>query len=658
MSEDNSSYCNFETYSLIWLDASINSGDNIETQAKFRSFINHLQIFENPDQCEQHIRSVLSQDRIVFVVSGSLGIHLVPKIHSLQQIFSIYIYCANLPFHREWAQHYIKVKSVCDQFNDLINRIQCDHSDRRQNKSDEPLSMSIFDKDNDYEQSTTGLDGRFLQTQLLITCLIKMRTTSTDKDEFILKCREIYKGNDKQLIFIDEFEREYVDEHSLWWYSRETFLYRLLNKALRIQNIDFLFLFRFFIRDIENQLYENRYLSPTRVYRGQLISLDELNILKRSQNKLISVNSFLSTSLNRQTALFFLGSFPYNDTYERVLFEIDADPRKDGVKPFADLSKFNCFPEEEFLMTIGSVFYLKNIYLGENRIWHIEMELCGNIDGDLHNTFHHLQNQYSLNSRGLLEFGNLLIDMAYFDHAEKYFGRLLKQLTPQHKNIYKCYHGLAKICCEKGNYDLSIDYLNQSLASLKNLKLNDSRTGYIYNSMGEAQQKKGDINQALQSYEKALKIFKKTFKDDDENIAWCYNNLGIIYQDKKQYKEARKYLNKALIIKLKHLPPKHPCLANTYNNLGNIHYYFHEYDKALEMYQLSYEILSKSMTPVHPSIARLLMNIGIIYETKQNFSEAKMNYEKAHFIRTKVLSSTHPDLIHTKNDIIRLSLIQ
>ncbi|CAF4419625.1 unnamed protein product, partial [Adineta steineri] len=164
-------------------------------------------------------------------------------------------------------------------------------------------------------------------------------------------------------------------EYSLWWYSRETFIYRLLNKALRIQNIDFLFLFRFFIRDIEQQLYENQYLSPIRVYRGQLMSSDELNILKKSQNKLISINSFLSTSCNRQIALFFLGSSPYNDTYERVLFEIDADPSKDGVKPFADLSKFSYFPEGEFLMTLGSVFYLKNIYLGENHIWHIEMDL-------------------------------------------------------------------------------------------------------------------------------------------------------------------------------------------------------------------------------------------------------------------------------------------
>ncbi|CAF1122140.1 unnamed protein product [Adineta steineri] len=652
MSEDN----NFETYSLIWLDASVNSKDSIETQAIFRSFINHLQIFEKLDQCEQYIQSVSLDDRIVFVVSGSFGQQIISKIHSLQQIFSIYIYCENQEFHHRWSQQYNKVKSVCNQLYELISRIQYDHCERRQNKSDEPLSMSIFDQNNDYEQSTTGLDGRFLQTQLLIACLVKMKTTPRDKNEFLLQCREIYKDNPKQLKIIDEFEQDYADEYSLWWYSRETFIYRLLNKALRIQNIDFLFLFRFFIRDIEQQLYENQYLLPIRVYRGQLMSSDELNILKKSQNKLISINSFLSTSCNRQIALFFLGSSPYNDTYERVLFEIDADPSKDGVKPFADLSKFSYFPEGEFLMTLGSVFYLKNIYLGENHIWHIEMDLYGNIDYDLHNTFHHLQNQYSLNSRGLLEFGNLLIDMAYFDHAEKYFIRLLKQLSSQHKNIYKCYHGLAKISCEKGNYDLSLVYLFKSLEILQNINSNDSNIGYLYNSIGEAQQKKGDIKQALQSYEKALTIFQQQSNCNEQTLAWCYNNLGTIYEDKKEYDKARNYLNKALNIKLKYLPPKHPCLGNTYNNLGNIYYYFHEYDQALEMYQLSYEIFSKSIAPGHPSIARILMNIGIVYEAKQDFNEAKINYEKASFIRTKILSSTHPDRNSTQNDLIRLSL--
>ena len=533
--------------------------------------------------------------------------------------------------------------------------IQSHHSGRRQNKHDEPFSISVFNEDNDYGQSTTGLDGRFLHSQLLIACLRRMKTTLTDKNEFISHCRQLYTGNNKQLETVNEFEQNYASEHSLWWYSKETFLYRLLNKALRIQNIDLLFLFRFFIRDIEKQLHRRRYRSSVRIYRGQLMSLEELNVLKNSIDKFISINSFLSTTSNRETALLYLGSSACDDMLERVFFEINADPSQDGIKPFADLSGISVFPEEEILMMLGSIFHLKKIYRDDNQIWHIEMNLCSDNICDLQTVFYHMNNQYSLSNTALLLFGNVLIDMAYFDNAEKYIRRLLNQLSVQHKDLYKCYHALGKISCEKGNYDLGLDYLYKSLETLPKFEGYDSRLGYIYNSIGEVYQKKGDIKRALDSYEKAFTAFKQTFNDNQEPIAWCYNNLGIIYEEQKDYLKARDYLTKALNIKMQELPAEHPCLSNTYNNLGNIHYCLHEYDQALEKYQLTYNIFQKSLTPRHPSIARTLKNIGIVYEAKEDFTEAKKYYEKADSIREKVLSSSHPDLIEIKKDIARVS---
>jgi hypothetical protein len=103
---------NYEIYSLIWLDASINSQENLYAQERFRLSINYLQIFDQLDQCENHIRSVCSQDRIVLVASGGLGQHLVPKIHNLTQVYSIYIYCANKEFHQQWSEQYKKVQQI------------------------------------------------------------------------------------------------------------------------------------------------------------------------------------------------------------------------------------------------------------------------------------------------------------------------------------------------------------------------------------------------------------------------------------------------------------------------------------------------------------------------------------------------------------------
>ncbi|CAF3361154.1 unnamed protein product [Rotaria socialis] len=85
-------YNNLETYSLLWLGASVNSQENIDAQQKLRSSINHLESFKQSDQCEKYIRSLSSPDRIILIVRDRLGQKLVPRIHQLRQIFSIHVY--------------------------------------------------------------------------------------------------------------------------------------------------------------------------------------------------------------------------------------------------------------------------------------------------------------------------------------------------------------------------------------------------------------------------------------------------------------------------------------------------------------------------------------------------------------------------------------
>ncbi len=102
---------NFETYSLIWLDASVNnSQENLRVQEKLRSSINRLITFEDEQKCFKYIRSIPKDDRVVLVVSGHLGPIIVPKIVSLRQVASIYIYCKNKTENEQWAKQFSKVK--------------------------------------------------------------------------------------------------------------------------------------------------------------------------------------------------------------------------------------------------------------------------------------------------------------------------------------------------------------------------------------------------------------------------------------------------------------------------------------------------------------------------------------------------------------------
>jgi hypothetical protein len=304
---------NLETFSLLWLDAQVNSTeDNRKTQQKLREIINHLKTFDDQNQCKQYIQSLSPQDRLVLIVSGRCGRQLVPQIHQLPQLSSIYVYCMDQKANEEWAKDFIKVryvflfllfffflliqvKSVIVKLDDLIHQIKADQKSRA--KVEEPLSINVFTASDNPDQSTTGLNGHFIHSLLLIDVLIRMKSVETDKQQLITLCKNEYKINGTQLAVVREFEREYSTDKALWWYTRNSFIYRMLNKALRVQNIDQLFLFRFVISDIYQNLKQYQCQSPIRVYRGQVMSNDELNILRNSINDFISTNSFFRPAL-------------------------------------------------------------------------------------------------------------------------------------------------------------------------------------------------------------------------------------------------------------------------------------------------------------------------------------------------------------------------
>ncbi|CAF1370589.1 unnamed protein product [Rotaria sordida] len=56
---------------------------------------------------------------------------------------------------------------------------------------------------------------------------------------------------------IDEFEKHYKSENTIWWYTRESCFYRMVNKTLRVQDFDMLFTLSFFISDIAEQIKNN-----------------------------------------------------------------------------------------------------------------------------------------------------------------------------------------------------------------------------------------------------------------------------------------------------------------------------------------------------------------------------------------------------------------
>lgn len=520
------------------------------------------------------------------------------------------------------------MRGVIVLLNELISRIQSDQTVRSRKKIDEPFPMDF----NEFEQSTNDLSGQFLHSELLLNCLLRMQSNSSDKNQLISLCEKYYQGNDVELSVVKEFEKFYSPDRALWWYTRETFLYRLMNRAFRVMDIDLLYLMRFFIRDLEKQLQQRKYQKPIHLYRGQSMSRDEVELLRNSIGKYIAMNSYFSTSVNRHQALLFLHYCP---DLEQVLFEIKADPRLEGIKPFADITSLSYYSdEEEILFMSGSIFRIVNVECDEDGVWIIRLELATNENHDGISTLNQMKEEHSREEANTLTYGDILQRMGKFEQAEKYYRYFLAQSSNKPKDIARCYQSLGTLATAKGRYDEGLQWHLDSLEMKVDLfESDDPSIAASHNSIAVVYRKKGDHQRALMSYKKAQTIWRKAFGDNHPKMATCWNNLGAVFEDQEQYSQANECYQEALKIGLKLSPPDHRTLSATYNNMGNISCMFNLDDQALKYYKESYRIKSQYLPKRHPKMADALRSIGMMYERKGEMSKAQEYYQQASQIK-------------------------
>ncbi|CAF0834236.1 unnamed protein product [Adineta steineri] len=427
-------------------------------------------IFQDIEQFLHYIVRTSEIDRLTLIVSDQLGQEIVPHIHELRQVISIYVYCMDKNSNEQWVHKFAKIKSVVVDLDELVSQITADH--KIQKKVEEPSSINIFSTSVGAGKSTTGVNGQFVFFQILVDCLLRLKSTEIDKNELINCWQNEYEGNNTELNNLREFEKDYSPDEVLWWYTKNTFFYRTLNAALRTQNIHMIFLFRSFIYDIYCQLQKSQSEHPLKVYRGQIMSNDELNSLKQNIGQFISVNSFLSTTDERSVALFYLGDITTKIDSERVLFEIDADPNIVSTKPFAYIGQNSGYMDDsEVLFMSGSIFRLNNIHRNGDQVWIIKMTLCNDDEHDLKQVLMHMKQQIGNEETNLRTLGKLLWEMGEFDLAEKYLTRSLKELPPNDPLHIRLYEDLGILASQRVDYDASVKWRQKLLTFKEQNKL-------------------------------------------------------------------------------------------------------------------------------------------------------------------------------------------
>jgi hypothetical protein len=129
---------------------------------------------------------------------------------------------------------------------------------------------------------------------------------------------------------------------------------------LRTQDVEVIIKMGFFLQDlhreIEQKYSEMHRTSKVVVYRGQGLSNDDFDKLKKNKGGLFSSNNFLSTSIDRDVSFAFADSARQDPGITGILFRMEIDSSTSST-PFAsvsDISPYN--DEEEILFSMHTVF--------------------------------------------------------------------------------------------------------------------------------------------------------------------------------------------------------------------------------------------------------------------------------------------------------------
>ena len=535
----------------------------------------------------------------------------------------------------------------------LVEKIESD--ERRRSQGSEPLVFNTFQTDSSSEEDNTSteINGEFLHSQLLLHSLLTMNTANNDKASPITYFRKEYEDSAIGLRKIDEFESTYSADQALFWYTQDSFFYRLLNKAFRVQNIDVLYLLRTFIRDILNQLIEQQNRTPLsfdQVYRGQLMSRLELETFQ--VNTLISMNSLFSTTLERAHALFLLPEGGLEGNLVPVLFQINISNDLSGAKPFANIADKSAFPDEfEVLFMAGSIFRITGIDLNIDGISVIHLSLCGDNDHNLQKLFEHMREDIPPECIPLT-YGIVLSNASKNEQAERFFRNVIKDLSVDDPLLTHCYHQLGNVLDERGEYQASLEYYEKALTrKLQILSEDDPSLANTYTCCGVAYLRKNQFDRALEFYQKALNIYKQAYGEDDQDVAMCLFNIGDVKVFQKRFEESVHMHEQALNIWTKYLPENHPDLARSHMAIAVAQNELLLGNEALEHYKKALDIVTNSLPPIHPTIASLYDSIGKLYYSTGNNQCAHEYFEAAFNLKQKLYSADHLNMAESYHNI-------
>ena len=325
---------------LVWLDKNIqaDNADCRNTLTQLHQIVHTINTYTDTDECLQFLET-MTNEKVCVIISDSLGQFVVPRLHSMTQVSTIFIFCRNKEKHEQWAKEWSKINGVftkiapiCEELKNVSE--QCEQ---------DAIPISFMATNSDISQKKLDqFEPLFMYSQILKEILLSITFGEEHFRQYIQYYHKALADNNKEvkitkeLNIANELEAHYYDKTPIWWYTYPCFLYTLLNRALRLMDVDIIIHMGFFVSDLHRhieKLHQQQFPAqdPTgtfTVYRGQGLSTTQFKELSDTKSGLLSFNNFLSTSKNRKISLKFANTAMKNAEMVGVLFVMTIEPEQ------------------------------------------------------------------------------------------------------------------------------------------------------------------------------------------------------------------------------------------------------------------------------------------------------------------------------------------
>ncbi len=233
------------------------------------------------------------------------------------------------------------------------------------------------------------------------------------------------------------------------------------------------------------------------------------------------------------------------------------------------------------------------------------------------------------------------------EYEKKAYQIKLELLGEEHKDTIDSYGGIGARLIRVGEYELALEYLNNTLKRYEGLP-NTVLDQYSINiHIAFCYQHTNDYWNAILHYQKVLSLAKKNgqtpFLGVYIGLGVCYSRMGnamrSLYYCKQGLKNETTFHENAINIPIVYLK-----MGEEYTILGN-------YPSALSAYQKASQIFINSSGELSFDTSHAYEGLGKLHLAMKDFEQAHTNFQKALSIRLKTMGNYG---LHVANIYLRL----